>query len=305
MLLSKWGINLEPEDIVANSPIPFLLEYDEDNDCFLAGMLVQRNEVFNAISIPYGLSHVDWRGKDWDEYRYMAIKLLQNGIPFMTGIAAKAIPLSSYDHHLREKRNSLHGHAVVISEYDGEYFHGFDPSGGLDRSRRYSFDEVKNRISFRLDPGQFRSGLELKQGKSFHIGYQQSEISPVLPYMIPIYERSKAALSIFSEKMRTLITSLTDEPSNIEICRIMIDYIKPIVLDLRIALEIHYEHNNNESNLCASLGMLRDLVLFLRTAIRNQQNIDTRKINELSGVIHDVISELHRHFRSTMKGQQY
>ncbi len=293
MLLSRWGIDIETEQLIAESIIPYLIEYSTIDKSFRAGMLVQHTDVFNSITQPYGLEHIDKRFSDWAAYRKKAMHLLQEGIPFMTSIAVEFIPLPAYD-KFRKSGVESHGHAVVIFGCDEEGFHGLDPDGGLDRSRLYQFDSVKDKVQFRITSDNLRKGLEQKPGRSFLIGWHRAVEPEQGPDMSDYLRRSRESVTVFRNRMNAFneeINSSADLSYETFMERVY-SLIKPIALDLRAAIETIDPKSECQRKLSDELLKLRIMIQ------EHQSNYGSDNLPNLPEITERICTLLTEHIES-------
>ena len=292
-LLSRRGIDIETEQLVAESVIPYLIEYSSTDDSFRAGMLVQHADVFNSITQPYGLEHIDERYSEWTSYRKKAMHLLGEGIPIMTSISIKSISLPAYD-QFRKSCGESRGHAVVIFGYDEEGFHGLDPDGGLDRSRFYQFDSVKDKVQFRITPDNLRKGLEQKKGRSFLIGWQRPAEQGHGPDMSDYLRRSRESVTVLRNRMSTFNEEIncSTHMSYETFMESVYTMFKPITLDLRAAVETIDPKSECQVKLSDELRKLRIMIQ------EHQSNFGSDTFSNLPVVTERICILLTEHIES-------
>ena len=293
ILLSRWSINIEVEQLIARSIIPYLIEYCSADNAFRAGMQVQHTEVFNSITQPFGLEHIDQRFSGWDSFHRKAVQLLGEGIPFMTCIATRSIPLSAYD-ILRKSGGESRGHAVVIFGYDDEEYLGLDPDGGLDRSGFYNFDSIKDKVQFRIKPDDLRNGLERKPGKSYLIGWQKPAEPGQFPEMSDYLNISRESVRIFRNRMKVFIEEIngTAHLSHETFMERIHSMIKPITLDLVTAIETIEQKSKCQLQ-------LSDELLKLRKVFQEHQSyLGSRSLSDLDGMTDRICILLTKHIDS-------
>ncbi len=290
ILLGRWGIDIETEQLVAESIIPYLIEYSSADNSFSAGMQIQHTAVFNSIIQISGLEHIDQRFSGWASYRKKAVKLLGEGIPFMTSITNKSIPLSAYD-KLRKSGGESRGHAVVIFGCDEEGFHGLDPDGGLDRSGFYQFDSVKDKVQFRITPDDLRKGLEQKPGRSYLIGWQRPAEPGQGPDMSDYLRRSRESVTVFRNRMNTFSEEINGSVhlSYEAFMERVYSMIKPITLDLFTAIETIDRKSKCQLKLSDELRKLRKMIQ------KHQSNFGSGNLSNISRITERICILLTQH----------
>lgn len=297
MLMSSWGVDVEPEEIIAKSPLPFLIEYDEGEDCLRAGLLVQRTEVFNAISYRYELDYLEKQTIHWTTFQNFANRLLVTGIPFMTGISTGALPAPIYK-KIEKSKSSPQRHAVVITQFDDQYYHGLDPDGGLNRAKRHEFNEIEHLVSFMLDSSELKNGLEKRRNNRFLMGYLQPSATHKSPDTEALIKTSYAAAMVFLDKANRMIEHLTDQATYDEFSRFVGAYIKPIAMDLRFAIEIRNKKLGKKTQLSPVLMQLQDVTISIQKRLKGGKKPEPSKLGRLKKVILNTDKFLHQHIGS-------
>ena len=281
MLLSHWGIDIETEQLVAESIIPYLIDYNRSDESFSAGMQIQHTDVFNSITRQFELEHIDTRFPGWASYRKKAILLLGKGIPFMTSIANRSIPLSGYD-KLRKSGGNPRGHAVVIYDFDDEGFCGLDPDGGLDRSQFYQFDSVKDKVRFKINSNTLRNGLAQKPDGSYLIGWQRPMESVQVMDMSDYIRRSKKAIPVFQNRMNAFHKDITSSAhiSYETFMEWVHSMIKPFTIDLFTAIETIEQKLECQQKLADELQKLRKNIQEYQSNFGSDNSPNIPKITE-------------------------
>ncbi len=292
-LLSHRGIDIETEQLVAESIIPYLIEYSSTDNSLRAGMQIQHTDVFNSITLHYGLEHIDHRFSEWPSYRKKAMYLLGEGIPFMTSIAINSIPLPAYD-KFRKSCGESRGHAVVIFGFDEEGFHGLDPDGGLDRSVFHQFDSVKDEVQFRITSDNLRKGLEQKPGRSFRIGWQRPVEPGHCPDMSDHLRRSRESVTVFRNRMNAFNEEMkcSAHLSYETFMERVYSIIKPITLDLFTAIETIDPKSECQIKLSDELRKLRIMIQ------EQQSNFESDNVSSLTRIADSICILLTEHIKS-------
>ncbi len=261
ILFSAWGVETDTYHLVGSSPIPYLIRTLEDGNFLQAGMLVQSEEVINAVTGLFGFSFRNHRFTSCDEFFSFAGSCLSGGNPFMTSIPGHFVPL--WDSSIRIQPSSKR-HALVIGSFSNSCYCGFDPDGGLDRGKVYDYREVKDKVSFRVEESELRTMLESDAGHQPIIGCLQpantTESSDVCSELIA---ESLPSIDIFCDRASQF------DYSDPQALTVITDIIKPIALDLRIAVEILDKNNHRNSELARLLGELESNTLTARRTLSN------------------------------------
>ena len=259
MLLSHYGIDKEDFDVIEETYMPFLICYDAESDIFKSGVMMQNYNTFNNMSQKYHLEYVEKECVDWDVFSDEADKLLKRNNPFMTGIAKGFIPSGGYD-EIRKTNNKSGGHAIVIYKKDNNLFWALDPSGGLERNKNYRFANVKELVEIEISSSQLKEGIENKEGKHFLIGYLQKSDSFDTKSLNEQIEISKKAMYTFKTKMYNFKTILREDLETNKYQKYMkyvFNYIKPIAMDFRNAIEAIQNKTDIQKDLVSKLEKLQ------------------------------------------------
>lgn len=296
MLLSNFGIDKEDYEVIEESIIPYMIQYDEAENKFQAGMLVQHTDVFNSMSKKYGLEYVPLKCDNWQIYYDEVKKLIKQNIPFMTGISAKYIPSFGYD-KVRRGNSKSNGHTIVVYGHSGSYFHIFDPSAGLDRKKEYQYEQVKKLVSINISEKRLKEGIEDKEGERFIIGYLKQTSSFELPDLVPYLETSRKSIFEFRNKMHNLQNILTDKNEKITYETFMeyiYRYIKPIALDFRNTIEVIRQKKAAQKKLFENLGKLQEIAISYQHELKAGINGNETFFDELisvSNAVYDLTIE--------------
>ncbi|MDI6739170.1 MAG: hypothetical protein QME74_02275 [Candidatus Edwardsbacteria bacterium] len=292
MLLSAYGIDKEDCDVIEECRMPFLIEYDQEGDFLQAGMLVQRDEVFNLLCRQFDLEIVSRRAADWQEYFPGAVSLLENGRAFMTSATKKLIPLHSYD-KIRNDKNAAEGHAIVLYKYADRQFHFYDPSGGLDKQKEFKFEDVEHLVSAKISEADLRKALEEKNGVRFIIGFlQRSSGAKVLDLDVAL-ENSLRAVQVFRDKMLHLEDVMMEKYGAINydgFLECIFAYIKPMALDLKNAVKVMRVRTDIQGRLVEKLDILQNMVLQRQRGLKGGS--DEKSFSPILSDISQTITEL-------------
>ena len=185
MLLSQYKIEKEDSEIIYESKMPCLVEYNEEFKAFGAGVLMQNEEILNIVPNKHGLEFVHNEFKDYEDYLIFVENLLKNDIPFMTGIAKGFLPSPGY-----AQDKNISGHAVIIYKNEGDIFYILDPDGGIQRNKQNNFKEIEKYVSYKMNKKDLQAGLEARPAKKFTIGYLK-EIEKGKVSISNIFNKSK------------------------------------------------------------------------------------------------------------------
>lgn len=161
MLLSQYKIEKEDSEIIYESKMPCLVEYNEEFKAFGAGVLMQNEEILNIVPNKHGLELVHNEFKDYENYLIFVENLLKNDIPFMTGIAKGFLPSPGY-----AQDKNISGHAVIIYKNEGDIFYILDPDGGIQRNKQNNFKEIEKYVSYKMNKKDLQAGLEARPSQN-------------------------------------------------------------------------------------------------------------------------------------------
>ncbi|MBA7602984.1 hypothetical protein ES703_10081 [subsurface metagenome] len=294
MLLSHYGIDKEDFEVIEETYMPFLVYYDIERDIFRAGVMMQNHDTFNNMSKKYHLEFVESKCSSWDIFFEQVSSLLKNNNPFMTGIAKGFIPSKAYD-EIRKTNNKSGGHTIVIYKKDNNLFWALDPSGGLDRSKGYQFADVKELVEIKINSKQLKEGIESKEGKRFLIGYLRKSDSFDTKSLDEQIEISRKAMLTFKTKMHNFKTILSKDPETNNYRKYMkyvFNYIKPITMDFRNAVEAIKNKTDTQKILISKLKKLQQITISCQRNIKRNgvENDDYfAELASLTDLIHETI----------------
>jgi hypothetical protein len=262
-----------------------------------AGLLVQRSEVFNAISYRYGLDYFEKKTLHRTPFLKFSNRLLITGIPFMTSISIGSLPAPIYK-KIKKGKSSPPRHAVVITQFDNHGYYGLDPDAGLDRTKRYEFNETEHLVGFVLDSSELKNGLREGRNNLFLLGYLQASSTSEPPDMEALVEASSGAVEVFLDRANRVIECLTDQLNYDEFSRLVAAYIKPIALDLRIAIEILEMQSGTKTQMAPLLRQLQDKTISIQKALQYGKLRKGTKIKSLEKLILNTVEAMHQHIAS-------
>ncbi len=292
ILLSQHGIDKEDFEVIEETYMPFLVYYDIERDIFRAGVMMQNYDTFNNMSKKYHLEYVENEYSTWDAFSGGANNLLKSNNPFMTGMARRFIPPRAYD-EIRKTNKKSGGHAIVIYKKDNNFFWALDPSGGLDRNKDHQFKDVKKIVSIKINSQQLKEGIENKEGKRFLIGYLRKLDSCDTKSLNEQIEISRKAMLTFKTKMHNfkVILSKAPETNNYQkYMKYVFNYIKPIAMDFRNAIEAVKNKTDTQKDLVSKLKKLQEIAVAYQRKIK-RNGVDNDDFFEELVSLTDLIYE--------------
>lgn len=279
MLLSGWGVDVDTEHLIRSSPVPYSIRLEEDGDSVRAGMLVQDEAAMNAAILSFGLRLQNSYFESQAEYTRHATHLLQSGTAFMTS-------LRRADGAVGDVRR----HAIVFHGLSDGSFVGLDPDAGLDRSREYCFEEVRDQVIVdlsRTELGRAAMGDEPRRGiVGVVTPVDESDLASI-PYR-ELMDESLAALDHI--ETRTVDLDFT-APSVLPLVE---KVLKPIAHDLRIAVSIL----DGCSTLEGLLGDMEAKLLLIRAELTARSTPDPCFCGDLEHLLANAYTHLREHLRS-------
>jgi len=300
MLLSHYGIDKEDFEVIEETYMPFLVYYDAEGDIFKAGVMMQNYDTFNNMSQKYHLEYVENGCSTWDVFSKEADNLLKGDNPFMTGVAKGFIPSKGYD-EIRKTDKESGGHAIVIYKKDNNFFWALDPSGGLDRNKDYRFADVRELVEIKISSSQLKEGIENKEGKRFLIGYLRKSDSFDTKSLNEQLGISRKAMLVFKTKMHNFRAILSKDPETNNYRRYMryvFNYIKPIAMDFRNAIEAIQNKTDIQKDLISRLKRLQQTAVSYQRNVKSQSTEDEDFFIVLRSLANLVYELSLRHFDS-------
>lgn len=268
MLLSQYNIQKEDYDIIYESKQPYLLEFDQNRNCFMAGVLIQSPEVLNIVPAKFNLTLVNCKFDNFEQFFDFAVSLLNAGQAFVTSLAQGYIPAPGY-----QQNNNESGHAVVACKFANDKFYFFDPDGGIDRKKKFIFDEVKHMVAYDIAKNEVQKILQIRD--KFLIGYLKEQTDSEAK-ILNLLKNSKHVFENLSE-IFTRQTRLLQQQNKIINYHSFYDFIiriiKPLALDLKNALLTIPKPTPNEKELIARLEVMFQKTIRIQKISKENPNL--------------------------------
>lgn len=117
-MLEIYNIEKEDKDIVIESMLPYIFFYDENEDCFSTGAMLQRNQDYNRFLKKYDLELLTK-----DVLKENCIQSLNQHIPCMIGLKGEfGKHAMIYNGHIQNKYKFLNPHRKEDGQEDYLYF---------------------------------------------------------------------------------------------------------------------------------------------------------------------------------------
>lgn len=274
MLMSYYGVELSLKDILKETDITWVTEFDEEDRSFSCSYLAAQNVKYYNPLLKFlpGFSFKEEHITDPEQYAETICRLLSSGNPIMTGISKSLLP------YMSERQDVTGRHAVVLTNLCVDSVIISDPDGGLDRSQEYLFDEVKDRVVyavslndlkkfFAMDP--FASLLFLER-KNYQRQIDRTFIQTKLKDSILIAEKYP---EIIANEMKhlTMISERIYEQFHSFTYRL----IKPFVQELLSSLQIE----TIEEDLQKLLQDIKIQTFYFMKEVKEKQTI-SKQIND-------------------------
>ena len=269
MLLGEHDINKEDYDIIAESKMSYMIEYDDAREAFTAGVLIQSKEILNLVPNKFGLEYIEKKFDNRAQYLGYAKGLLENEIPFITSVAKGFLPCLCYSHN-----NNSSGHAIVIYNFKDDYFYIYDPDGGINRDKENKFMDVEKNVSYTIHSARLLKGIEARRTHTFIIGYLQKAYSikdELYSLLIKSNKSAKRYTEILNRRINRLINNNGKVGYN-EFYQFIMDMIKPLALDLRNAFKAIVFPTEMEKNLMGKLHEYQNCTLAFQKKLKNNAN---------------------------------
>ncbi|NOQ22318.1 MAG: hypothetical protein GQ565_06680 [Candidatus Aegiribacteria sp.] len=263
MLLATHGVETTALDLVGASHIPYQLRLHPEEKRLSAGMLVQADGTVNPVLGRFGFHLNSRRTPTIAEYIALARETLRNGDALIT--------------NLKRPDNLPGRHAIVITELRESCFIGLDPDCRLDRATDYSYFDVEEIVALDFTEEELVIAASGEEGFVPLIGVLSpcTPQEPDSPLLQDVFKRSNDALEFYFSETEDL------DFTNGESMQIIYSVIKPIVLDLRTAIEIRDEFLNQESEIASFLRGFESEILHLRKLVKNGKAIPEEIVNGL------------------------
>lgn len=263
MLLSTYGVETTASELVGSSHVPYQLRLHKEEKRISAGMLVQDDKTVSAVLGRFGFHLDSKRIPTIAAYIALARKTLRHGDAFITSI---------------KRPDNLPGrHVIVITELRDSFFLGLDPDCRLDRATNHNYSDVKDIVALEFTKEEFVSAVsgEVEYIPLLGMLSPCTSQEPESTFLQGVFERSNNALEFYSSETKDL------DFTNGESMQIIYSVIKPIVSDLRTAVEIRGEFLNQESEITSFLREFESEILHFRKLVNNGKAIPERRVNGL------------------------
>ena len=255
MLLAAHGVETTTLDLIGASHIPYQLRIHPEERRLSAGMLVQEDSTVNSVLGRLGYHLNSKRPQTIAEYVSLSKDTLLNGEAFITSL---------------KRPDNLPGrHAVVFTENRDSFFLGLDPDCRLDRTICYDYSDVEDIVALNLTEEEFVYSATGEDGYVPLIGV----LSPSKPhepgstFLNGVFKRSNDALEFYISETKEL------DFTNRESMKVIYSVIKPVLLDLRTAIEIRDKPLNQESEIASFLRGFENEILLFRRLKKNGEAI--------------------------------
>jgi|GEM_PF-6031768 len=289
MLLAARGVKTTAREIVGSSHVPYQLRLHPKDHRLSAGMLVQSDSSVGLALERFGFRLGSRRAATIPEYIALAKKTLGNTDAFVTNL---------------KRPDSLPGrHAVVMTELQDSRFMGLDPDCRLDRSKNYNYSDVEETVALNFREEDLVQAASGEKGFVPLIGVLSPSTpqEPVFPSLQDVFRISNDALKFYSSQTKDL------DFKNGDSLDAVYSMIKPIVLDLRTAIEIRDEFLNHKSKTASFLNEFEREILSFRELVRGGRVVPDKTANRLSILLKEsyIILEEHFSFSAFLKGGHY
>lgn len=272
MLLSRYGIDKQDDDVITESKMPFRVHFEPgDGGYFVAGIEDQSPEVFNTMLQKHRLMLSRPALKDRAEFLKAADGLLSLDVPFMTTAPTHILPSPGYD-ELRRRGDVRRSHAVVVYATDGGDFNVLDPSGGLDRTRTQVFEMIRSQVDLRVGRDALCSELEARRRPFLADSLAKWDGKQAMA-ILDLLNRTRSALEEFVKAAERFGSEINkSSPDRHE--DILYEYLgrcfKPIALDWRTAIEAQKERGQAQYQLIGEMYDLQEIIM------RQQKELESR-----------------------------
>ncbi len=263
MLLSRYGIDKQDDDIITESKMPYRVRYEPGGGgYFVAGIEDQSPEVFNSMLQKHRLMLARPALKGRQEFLKEADRLLSLEVPFMSTVPSHILPSPGYE-ALRQRGEVRRSHAVVVYATDGMEFSILDPSGGLDRTKTQVFEMIRSQVDLRIGRDALCAELEAR-GRPFLADSLAKWDGKQAVAILDLLNRTRAALEEFVKAADRFGAEVQgSSPDRHE--DILYDYLgrcfKPIALDWRTAVEAQKERGQAQYKLIGEMYDLQEAIM--------------------------------------------
>jgi len=263
MLLATQGVETSTRELVGSSFVPYQIILKPEENLLKAGMLVQSDRNVSAVLGKYGYHLVSVRMPSIKDYIALAAETLLGGNAFITNV---------------NRPGNLPGrHASVFTEFSDSCFKGLDPDCRLDRTRNYSFSDVQEVVALDYTEDEFSNAVAGEEGFVPLLGV----LKPCAPcdtdeaLLREIFQSSNKALDFYR-----LATSNLDFSTK-ESMPVIYSVLKPVLSDLRTAIEIRDEYLNQESEIALFLKVFEKDILKFRKLVVSGEVVSGEMQNRL------------------------
>ncbi len=282
MLLKTQGVETSSIELVGSTQVPYQLRLHPEENRLTAGMLVQADENVNLALGQYGFKLQSTRVSTIAEYVKLAEETLLSGEAFVTSI---------------KRPDDLPGrHAVVFTGLEDSIFKGLDPDCRLDRTTDYHYSDVHDIVTLDLEQEEFHQRVTGDTGYVPLLGVLVScdpfKINPEI--MKNMFSRSKEALDFYESATGELdFQSSKSMP-------VIYNVLKPVLSDLRTAIEIRDEYQNRDSEIALFLKEFETGILEFRKLTKNNEAIPEKLTERLSASLARSYELLEKHLSFEM-----
>ena len=276
MLLKTQGVETTSKELIGLSQVPYQLRLHPEENRLTAGMLVQADENVNLAIGEYGFKLHSTRVSTIADYIELAKETLLSGEAFITSI---------------KRPEDLPGrHAVVFTGLADSIFLGLDPDCRLDRTNDYHYSDVKDIVTLDLEQEDFHQRVTGDSGYVPLLGVLVAcdpfEVTSEM--MKDLFNRSRVAFDFYES-----VTGEFDFQSS-KSMPVIYNVLKPVLSDLRTAIEIRDDFQNRNSEIASFLKEFESEVLEFRKLTKNNEVVPeklTRRLNASLARSHDLLEK--------------
>lgn len=282
MLLKTQGVETSSIELVGSSQVPYQLRLHPKENRLSAGMLVQADENVNLALGQYGFRLKSTRVSTIAEYVQLAEATLLSGEAFVISI---------------KRPDDLPGrHAVVFTGLEDSIFQGLDPDCRLDRTTDYHYSDVHDIVTLDFEQDEFHQRVTGDKGYVPLLGVLVScnpfKINPEM--LKGVFSRSKEALDFYKST-----TGELDFQSSKSV-PVIHNVLKPVLSDLRTAIEIRDEYQNRNSEIALFLKEFETGILEFRKLTKHNEAIPEKLTERLNASLAGSYELLEKHLSYEM-----
>ncbi len=272
MLLSGYAVNVQDDDVITESKMPYRVRFEpSDRGFFVAGLGDQTPEVFNSMLQKHRLMMSGQPAAGWLEFSKAADERLAGGGPFMASLPFRSLPCPAYE-RFRLGAGPGPRHAVVLYAAEEKAYRALDPWGGLDREGYFRFAEVKSQVDLEIEKSALRREMDL-DGGSWEMRYLVPWNGKQAMSILDLLNRTRKALEAFVLATGKFGAEIAASPAE-KHEGILYDYLgrcfKPIALDWRTAIEAQKGRGKTQFDLIEKLYGLQESIM------RQQKELDQK-----------------------------